>query len=190
LIFMGEEYGETAPFLYFVSHGNPDLVEAVRQGRRAEFAGFDWAGQPADPQAEATFSQSRLNLSLRRQGRHRMLLAFHQRLLALRTQVPALAHLSKKNMSVDVNGQQLVVRRWWHENQACLVFRFEGDPPAPPLGLPAGRWRRRIDSADECWWGRGSRVPDTLDSAGPDEPLSVDMAPDSVVLFTRMPSTD
>ncbi len=39
LLFMGEEYGETAPFQYFVSHGDPDLVEAVRQGRREEFAG-------------------------------------------------------------------------------------------------------------------------------------------------------
>ena len=38
LVFMGQEYGETRPFLYFVSHGDPDLVDAVRAGRREEFA--------------------------------------------------------------------------------------------------------------------------------------------------------
>ena len=51
LLFMGEEYGETNPFLYFVSHGDPALVEAVREGRRREFAAFGWAGKIPDPQA-------------------------------------------------------------------------------------------------------------------------------------------
>ena len=57
LLFMGEEYGETAPFLYFVSHGDPALVEAVRRGRREEFARFTWKGEVPDPQAEETFLQ-------------------------------------------------------------------------------------------------------------------------------------
>ena len=42
MLFMGEEYGETAPFQYFTSHGDPELVEAVRRGRREEFAAFGW----------------------------------------------------------------------------------------------------------------------------------------------------
>ena len=50
MLFMGEEYGERAPFLYFVSHSDPDLVEAVRTGRREEFASFGWAGEVPDPQ--------------------------------------------------------------------------------------------------------------------------------------------
>jgi maltooligosyltrehalose trehalohydrolase len=45
LLFMGEEYNETAPFLYFVSHGDPALIEAVRRGRREEFARFTWEGE-------------------------------------------------------------------------------------------------------------------------------------------------
>ena len=44
LLFMGEEYSERAPFEYFVSHGDPSLVEAVRQGRKDEFAKFGWPG--------------------------------------------------------------------------------------------------------------------------------------------------
>ena len=48
LLFMGEEYGEEAPFLYFMSHSDPALIEAIRQGRRKGFAPF-LAGGPPDP---------------------------------------------------------------------------------------------------------------------------------------------
>ena len=53
LLFMGEEYAETAPFHFFVSHGDPQLVERVRAGRRREFAALK--EEPVDPQAESTF---------------------------------------------------------------------------------------------------------------------------------------
>src|SRR5690606_5683570 len=59
LLFMGEEYGETAPFLYFTSHGDENLVQAVREGRKAEFAEFARHAEPPDPQSRATFEQSR-----------------------------------------------------------------------------------------------------------------------------------
>lgn len=55
LLFMGEEYGETAPFLYFTSHSDPTLVEAVRKGRLEEFAAFGCEDEVPDPQDEATF---------------------------------------------------------------------------------------------------------------------------------------
>ena len=58
LIFMGEEWGATAPFQYFVSHCDPGLIEAVRSGRKQEFANFTWAGEPPDPASEETFRRS------------------------------------------------------------------------------------------------------------------------------------
>ena len=61
---MGEEYGETAPFQYFTSHGDPALVEAVRRGRREEFAAFGWQDAVPDPQDEQTFLRSHLDHSL------------------------------------------------------------------------------------------------------------------------------
>ena len=61
LLFQGEEYAETAPFDYFTSHGDPALIEAVRAGRRAEFASFAWQGEVPDPQAPETFVRSRLD---------------------------------------------------------------------------------------------------------------------------------
>jgi maltooligosyltrehalose trehalohydrolase len=60
LLFMGEEYGETAPFLYFTDHADPDLVEAVRKGRRAEFEEFGWQEEVPDPQDAGTFEKAKL----------------------------------------------------------------------------------------------------------------------------------
>lgn len=60
LLFMGEEYGEDIPFLYFVSHSDPDLVKAVREGRKHEFRSFRWEGEPPDPQDTETFLRSEI----------------------------------------------------------------------------------------------------------------------------------
>jgi maltooligosyltrehalose trehalohydrolase len=86
LLFMGEEYGETNPFLYFVSHGDPALVAAVREGRREEFGAFAWAGEVPDPDAEETFARSRLDRSHASPG----LVALHRDCLRLRAVEPAL----------------------------------------------------------------------------------------------------
>ncbi len=61
LLFMGEEYGENAPFLYFVDHGDPDLIESVRTGRKEEFRAFHNEGTPPDPASVDTFKMSTLN---------------------------------------------------------------------------------------------------------------------------------
>ncbi|NJK33979.1 MAG: malto-oligosyltrehalose trehalohydrolase [Oscillatoriales cyanobacterium SM2_2_1] len=64
LLFMGEEYGETAPFLYFTSHSDPQLIANVRAGRQREFADFHWEGEPPDPQDPDTYQRSKLNWEL------------------------------------------------------------------------------------------------------------------------------
>ncbi len=98
---MGEEYAEDAPFQFFVSFGDPELVEAVRRGRREEFADFDWSGHPPDPQNLQTFEASRLRWDKREKGRHLVMLDFYRELIALRREVPALAALDKESLEVD-----------------------------------------------------------------------------------------
>ena len=61
LLFMGEEYGETNPFQYFIDHGDDRLVEAVRDGRRREFESFGWGSDVPDAQDDATFQRSKLD---------------------------------------------------------------------------------------------------------------------------------
>jgi maltooligosyltrehalose trehalohydrolase len=184
LIFMGEEYGETAPFLYFVSHTDPELVEAVRKGRRREFAAFDWQADPPDPQDEQTFLRSKLNRSLRREGHHLAMVDFHREVLGLRTRIPALANLSKKNMSVLCDPQQnlLLVRRRFGDEEVGLLFNFNDEAGTVRIHLPAGRWRKRIDSAEPRWMGPGSGVPDTLQAHGM---MALEAAPHCVVVFAR-----
>jgi len=79
LLFMGEEYGETAPFFYFISHADSRLVEAVRRGRQQEFAAYAWQAEPPDPQEEATFLRSKLQPQLRSQRQNQVLREFYRR---------------------------------------------------------------------------------------------------------------
>jgi maltooligosyltrehalose trehalohydrolase len=188
LLFMGEEYGETAPFAYFVSHSEPSLVEAVRRGRRQEFAVFQWQGELPDPQNEATFLQAKLNHNLRRQGRHRVLLSFYRELIRLRKEIPALAHLSKDSLEVlgFDTAKSLFVRRWSSGGEVIMVFNFGSNQASIALPVPEGSWRKQLDSADKQWQGSGSSVPERLDSAGE---VTLNLVPKAFFLFTRIKET-
>jgi maltooligosyltrehalose trehalohydrolase len=184
LLFMGEEYGETAPFQYFISHSDPALVEAVRRGRREEFAAFAWQGEPPDPADEATFLRCKLDHALRREGHHQVLLEFYREMLRLRKELPALARLSKEQLEVAVYEKEnvLFLRRWDGESQVFAVFNFSEAPATVTLPIPVGRWRRELDSADERWQGSGSSVPDLLQSDGQ---LMLALNPGAFALFAK-----
>ncbi|HEY1016972.1 MAG TPA: malto-oligosyltrehalose trehalohydrolase, partial [Herpetosiphonaceae bacterium] len=164
LLFMGEEYGETAPFLYFISHGDPDLVAAVRAGRREEFAAFAWQGEPPDPAAPATFQASKLNHDLCQQEPHRTLRAWYRELIRLRTSHPALRLLSKEQM--DVWGfetqRALLVQRRAGAARIALCCNFGAAETALSLPLERGPWRLLLNSAAAAWRGPGASPPDLL----------------------------
>jgi maltooligosyltrehalose trehalohydrolase len=184
LIFMGEEYGETAPFHYFVSHSEPALIEAVRQGRCAEFAAFDWTKEPPDPQAEITFLESKLNHGLRDRGEHKILFEFYQELIRLRKDIPALASLSKETMEVTDYPEAglLFVRRWSDNSEVCIVYKFNNEKITTTMPIPTGRWHKRLDSAGGRWLGSGSTTPESLDSEGV---FSLTLETDSFILYEK-----
>ncbi len=155
LLFMGEEYGEKAPFLYFVHHGQPELVEAVRAGRKAEFAEFDWRSEPPDPQGVETFEAARLHPALRSEEEHRTLATFYTELLRLRRTLPALARLSKDELDAIPleESQALYVRRWCDVDETVLLLHFGVEAAELTVPLPPGAWRPVLDSADERWSG-------------------------------------
>jgi len=84
LLFMGEEYGDPAPFPYFIDHGDPELVEAVRAGRAREFADIAGASEVPDAANEATFLAAKLDRSLMHHGDHGHRWALHRALIGLR----------------------------------------------------------------------------------------------------------
>ncbi len=139
LIFMGEEYNEPAPFLYFTDHSDPALIAGVREGRKQEFAPFMNAGQEApDPQDPDTFARSKLNQALRAVGRHAAHQAFYRDLIQLRRQLPGL----RQRPRAWVDGALIVVE--WPTIRLLLNF----GPDSAQIRLPAGQWQIRLDSAD------------------------------------------
>jgi len=168
LLFMGEEYGETAPFLYFTSHSDRQLIEAVRKGRKAEFAHFQWQGEPPDPQDERTFQRSKLNWELRRERQHCVLLDFYCELLRLRRTVPALCSLVKSATQAETppNSELLVLRRDHRQRPALAVFNFADAPGEAVFQAKPGPWSKLLDSAEERWNGPGSEIPSSITSAG------------------------
>jgi maltooligosyltrehalose trehalohydrolase len=100
LLFMGEEYGERAPFQFFTDHDDPEIAEATRQGRRREFERFTaFAGEVPDPQARETFERSRLD----RDSADDDLRAFYAELLALRATLP-------REVTTDVDEERRILR--------------------------------------------------------------------------------
>jgi maltooligosyltrehalose trehalohydrolase len=181
LLFMGQEYGETAPFPYFISHGDPELVEAVRRGRKEEFSAFAWQGEPPDPQDPATRDAAVLAWESRERAGHAELWALHRELLRLRREESGLAGGRSRLETACLEEERvLVVLRSRGPHRAALLLNFGEAPAAPGPLLPAGRWRKALDTAEARWAGPGSPAPDSLDS--PDEPPA--LAPHSAVLYT------
>jgi len=148
LLFMGEEYGESAPFPYFVSHGDAELVEAVRRGRLEEFAGFVHQGSPPDPQAEATFLSAKVDLEQRRRGDHRALFDFYRELIRLRRDCAPLFRPGRENMQIVACEEErvLAVIRSKGAGQLLCLFNYSGQSHTilpPPVG---GRLRVLLDS--------------------------------------------
>ncbi len=126
MLFMGEEYGETAPFFFFVSHHDQQLVEVVREGRKKEFAAFGPFNAP-DPYDTKTFENCILHWEKRNTGEHKLLLDWHKQLIGLRKSHPALANFLKKDVKAWPVGQEaLVLLRHAADGQhsICALFNF------------------------------------------------------------------
>jgi maltooligosyltrehalose trehalohydrolase len=186
LLFMGEEYGETAPFPYFVSHSDPDLREAVRRGRRQEFAYLQGSAEPSDPQDEATRQSANLDPSLRHQGNHRILYEWYKELTKLRSEIRAFAGLSKDGMEVVCLEKKstLVVRRWGRKEQVAAIFHFGDTAVSVNVPLPHGCWLKRLSSGDERWNGPGSDLPTVLHSDGE---VSVNLSQNTSLIVSLQP---
>jgi maltooligosyltrehalose trehalohydrolase len=137
LLFMGQEWGETNPFLYFVSHANPALAAAVREGRRRELARFGWVGEPPDPQAEETFARSRLDRTRAERAGHRELLALHRDLLRLRAAEGALRPGAARYRVLEDAERGWLVVSYARPEPRVLGGRGSGSTPAPAGGALA-----------------------------------------------------
>ncbi len=116
LLFMGEEFADRSPFLYFTSHSDPELARAVSEGRRREFADFATVGEFHDPQSPDTFEKSKIDWSWVQQESHAGVLRLYRELISLRKRTPCLANCRKDLVRVEVN------------EEACWLKLERSDP--------------------------------------------------------------
>jgi maltooligosyltrehalose trehalohydrolase len=109
MLFQGEEFGASSPFLYFTDHGDPKLGTAVSNGRRREFAQFGWDPEDIpDPQELSSFEASKLNWSELPHQPHEELLRWYRTLIALRHSSPGLRNDSLERVEVEFSESE----RW------------------------------------------------------------------------------
>ena len=165
LVFMGSEYGETAPFLYFTDHAGRALAHAVRLGRAQEMADETGGREPPDPQSTATFERSRLDRHRRSRPGHRILFRLHRTLLGLRRTLVPCRRLGPNEVGRDLAEPSVL---WIYRRDSVgrpdslAIFRFADRagivrPPRIRTDLVL-----RIDSSSERWGGPGSRAPRQL----------------------------
>lgn len=128
MLFQGEEWAATSPFQYFTDH-HAELGRLVTEGRRREFAAFDWSGHEVpDPQAPETFRRSKLRWDELDEDFHRDMLEWHRSLIALRREIPGDA---QSEVDFDEGARWLTLRR----GPVFAAFRFGDEAPlAPGIG--------------------------------------------------------
>ncbi len=169
LLFMGEEYGETNPFQYFVSHGDPELIESVRKGRRKEFEHFGWGDDVPDPQATETFERSRLDRHRRQSGEHAGMHTLYRDLLRLRRQMPALRPgQAEARVASDERDSWITLELTSEQGPPLLaVFNLsETERQVPAATSAPGTWRLLLSTEGEMYGGQGGAPPCLPDSGG------------------------
>lgn len=182
LLFMGEEYAERAPFLYFVDHSDKDLLTAIREGRRKEFGSFHLQGELPDPGSKETFLESKLNWDTRTLGEHRVMLDFYKQLISLRKSIPALSSLDKKAMEVSyIEDKKIIFLARWHQaSMIYCIMGFNNQDLRCWIDVPEGRWEKAVDSCDERWLGKGASLPEIIEGKG-----EFTISPSSFALYRK-----
>ncbi|MFN2587993.1 MAG: malto-oligosyltrehalose trehalohydrolase [Actinomycetota bacterium] len=162
MLFMGEEWGASTPFLYFTGHADRELGRAVGEGRKREFAAFGWDPDTIpDPQDPATFERSKLDWTELEEQPHADLLEWHRRLIGLRREWPELSDGRLDRVEIDHGATWLTMTR----GRVTVACNFGGDAVDVParggrVALASGKEPQtrggtaRLDPAGVTIWTR------------------------------------
>jgi len=134
MLFQGEEWGASTPFLYFTDYQEPELARAVHEGRCREFSAFAWNPDAVPhPQAGETFQRSKLNWSELSRQPHQQLLDWHRQLLSLRRAEPLLndGELAAVKTCHDESAHWFVMKR----HALSVVCNLAGHAQQIPLEM-------------------------------------------------------
>jgi maltooligosyltrehalose trehalohydrolase len=190
LLFMGEEYGETSPFLFFVSFGDAALVDSVRKGRFSAFKAFSGPGEVPDPQSPDTFDRSVLSWQETTEP-GATLFRYYRELIRLRKTRPALQGRTRDTMIVHpATGATLPIERKILNDHLYIWFHYGGEATSLQ-NITGQRLWKVFDSGDRLWGGQGSGVSHGVPagaSAGGSEVSPgafFELAPWSAVVFEK-----
>ena len=174
LLFMGEEYGEKNPFLYFTSHSDEELINNLREGRRKEFEVFNWEGEVPDPQDEAIFNQSKLSWQI---DEVPGLFRLYKHLIAFRKERPALQNFRRDDAVRNIRVQNKVLRFERHGNDDVLIICL--NLGREPENIQFEKACSKVfDTSDAEWHGPGSLSPAVVQ---PEQPFLIN--PFSAIVF-------
>lgn len=181
MLFMGEEYADESPFFYFVSHSDKELIKAVQEGRKKEFAEFGFGDDVADPQHEHTFIQSKLQWNKRNEGHHKIMLAWYKELIHLRKKSSPLKEFEKRNLRAEAIGEKAFAlfrhTATMEENIVCLFNFSEEKVEYNHEGKEFGS--KILDSKEDRWMKNSSDNVSQIKSKD-----SITLMPLSVVAFS------
>jgi maltooligosyltrehalose trehalohydrolase len=183
LIFMGEEYGETNPFLYFISHTDEELVNLVRKGRREEFKEFMYAANIPDPQSSDTFKKSKLAWDYS-DTKKEMLLKYYKKLIELKKNHPVWKNSGRKDIYAEIlpeskgilytkktGGNFLIALMNFDKTKLFYTFSEQTINPVYVL----------MNSSDREWGGENERIH-TAEKG-------IEVFPHSMAVFSDVPET-
>lgn len=181
MLFMGEEFAEDRPFQYFVSHGDQDLVKAVREGRKREFEYFydKGDGEFLDPQDEETFKASWINWDFQEDRNKITIFNFYKKLISLK-QSGAFKAFRSKEKQIEFSEKEKYIKIMAKEGQNLFaVFNFKGE--MLETEIPGGNfdWKLVISSAGKEWGGPAN-FPPTFNSKD-----VLKIPPHSMLVLTR-----
>jgi maltooligosyltrehalose trehalohydrolase len=140
LLFQGEEWGASTPFLYFTDHQDPELGRLVAAGRSKEFSAFSWQGAVPNPQEPSTFERSKLDWSELSKPRHAELFEWYRRLIRLRKDRPEMPGESRVDapepkVKFDEAAQWLT----FLHNGVFVALNWRDRAQGVPM--PGGEWK-------------------------------------------------
>lgn len=157
LLFMGEEYAEESPFLYFMNFHDEALIKAIREERRKDGA--------ADPHDHQTFLASKLHWERAKEKKGRSMLSFYKALLQIRNENRAVAKPQQQEVQT-IEPFLLSITRFYNRQGMYMAVNFDETNQHSIPYLLEGEWKLRFDSSDRQWQGKGASAPTTLSGNG------------------------
>ena len=159
LLFMGEEYGEVSPFLYFTSHTNPDLIQRVSEGRKKEFVELLDQEEPPDPQMRQTFLQCKLNWMLLSKARHRQMLSFYRTLIRFRSAHPIYHPVRREHFeALKCPGKEVLILKYTsRDDRLAIVLNCGRQEHSLDPGSYGLTDLKVLINSTEIYWGGGKK---------------------------------